>query len=93
MLRRSALSVERVAGRWLTPPEIARQLGIDPSKVVAWIRRGELVAANLAEHRGGRPRFRVSPDALQQFLVGRQTTPEPKPVRRRRASFERKYYV
>jgi hypothetical protein len=82
-----------VTDRWLTPPEIARKLGVDPSKIVGFIRRGELVAANLAEHRGGRPRYRVSPEALQQFLVGRQATPAPKPVRRRRATFERKYYV
>jgi hypothetical protein len=68
-------------------------LGIDPAKVVAWIRRGELTAVNVAEFTGGRPRYRISPESLQQFLARRQTTPAPKPVCRRRKCFTRKYYT
>src|SRR5262245_5136501 len=80
-------------GRWLTPPAIAEQLGVDPEKVLGWIRRGELSAVNVADRVGGRPRFRVSPEAFSQFLQRRQTAPTPKPVRQRKAAFQRKYYT
>ena len=80
--------------RWLTPPQVAAQLGVDPGKVIGWIRRGELTAVNVAESLGGRPRYRISPDALKDFLKRRQTGPQERPTRRRRTKdFERKYYT
>ena len=79
--------------RWLSPPQIGRKLGVDPGKIIEWIRRGELRAVNIAENLGGRPRYRVDPAALAAFLDGRSTSPTPKPVRQRKKGFERKYYV
>jgi hypothetical protein len=62
--------------RNLTPPDIARQYGVATSKVIAWIRQGELVALNLA-HRGcKRPRYSVTPEALEQFERNRQVVPD-----------------
>jgi hypothetical protein len=80
------------ADRWLTPPEAARMLKVDPAKIIRLIRTGELAASNVALHLGGRPRFRVSPGALDEFLRRRQVGPMPKPVRRKRQSAEPSYY-
>jgi hypothetical protein len=65
---------------------IARMLGVDASKITALIKRGELEASNVAMNPLGRPRFRVSPEALQRFLQRRSTVPAPAPTRARRKS-------
>jgi len=62
---------------YLTPPEIAEQLGAAPETVIGWIKSGQLKGANLAtDHR---PRYVVTPDDLAKFLESRQ--PQP-PVKR-----------
>jgi len=81
------------AASWLSPPQIAKQLGIDPAKIIAWINSGQLNAINVAENLAGRPRYRVSSQALEDFLRRRSTSPAPQPVRRRKALFQRKYYT
>jgi Helix-turn-helix domain len=81
--------------RWLSPPDVAAQLGIDPEKVIGWIRRGELNAVNVAAgHLGGRPRFRINPDDLAEFLRRRSTLSAPKPARTRRkqGTYTPKYF-
>lgn len=71
--------------RFLTPPQIGRQLGISPEKVIGFIRRGELRAVDVSNHPGiGKPRFRVDPIELEAFLLRRSATPAPKAKRRRR---------
>jgi hypothetical protein len=70
--------------RWLTPPQIARELVVEPAKVLAWIHRGELRACNLADRLGGRARWKVSPAELERFLAARQAGPAPKRRRKRR---------
>lgn len=74
-----------------TPPQIARLLHIRSEKVRAWIASGELVAFDVSEHSGGRPRFRVHRDDLQAFLERRRAKPPPKPIRR--AKYTGKPYV
>lgn len=69
---------------YLTPPQIARRYGVKPAKVLGWIASGELVAVNLADGPGGRPRWRVSPEALADFERRRSSRPTPKPTRRGR---------
>jgi hypothetical protein len=32
---------------YLSPPEVAKELGVNAGKVLAWIRRHELLAVNL----------------------------------------------
>jgi excisionase family DNA binding protein len=70
--------------QYLTPPQIARRLGVKASKVLAWIDRGELVAANLADRRGGRPRWRIAPEALASFLAARSSRPATQATNRHR---------
>jgi len=71
---------------WFSPPAFAKELGVEPPKVIAWIRSGELVAVNIAQRVGGRPRYRISREAIETFLRRRSTSPAPKVSRRKRES-------
>lgn len=71
--------------KYLTPPQIAKLCGVSAETVRdSWIRSGELKASDVSRTRGGRPSWRISPDALDQFLAARAATPPPKPTRRRK---------
>jgi hypothetical protein len=76
----------------LTVRDIARRYRVGPDKVRGWIRRGELLAVNTAPNNLARPRWVVTPEALKQFEAGRQTTPPPKPARRRKGQVAIDYY-
>lgn len=75
---------------YLSPRQLARQLGVGPAKIIGWIRRGELRAINVATRLVGKPRYRISPAAVAQWEQGRSATPErqAKPRRRRRIQTE-----
>jgi hypothetical protein len=59
-----------------TPPKIARRYGVATSKVIDWIRTGDLPALNLARRECLRPRYSVTPEALQQFEQSRAVIPD-----------------
>jgi hypothetical protein len=59
-----------------TPPEIARRYGVATSKVIDWIRSGELVALNLARRGCTRPRYSITPESLEQFERARRVIPD-----------------
>ena len=66
-----------------TPPQIAKLLKVSNEKVLTWIRNGELAAFNAATRPDSqRPRYRVTPEALQAFQARRAVTPYvgPSPV-------------
>jgi len=65
-----------------TPPELAREWGVSPDKVLHWIRTGELRATNVAISQSGRPRYRIDPEAIAAFQA-RRTPQSPPPVVRR----------
>ena len=68
-----------------TPPELAREWGVSPEKILNWIRSGELAATNIAASTTGRPRYRIDAEAITAFKLKR--TPEsPTPVVRRKRS-------
>ncbi|MEM6505451.1 MAG: helix-turn-helix domain-containing protein [Planctomycetota bacterium] len=77
----------------LTVPEVARQYGVNQSKVLAWIAEGELLALNVASTRATRPRWRIDPDDLAAFEESRRSTAlcSEKP-RRRKLSQTQSYY-
>ena len=69
---------------FFSPPEVARLLRVDASAVRTWIVSGELVASNLASRGTTRPRWRISREALEAFLAGRE--PRPAMIRRKRSN-------
>jgi hypothetical protein len=80
--------------RFLTPPTIARLLGVGVDKVAAFIDRGELIAINTSLT-GGRPRWKIEPAAFRRFLESRSNKPsqEVKPRRRKPIPTPTKQYV
>lgn len=66
----------------LTPPALAKNLGINVHKILAWIKSGELRAVNLGN--GNRPRWRILPDDLELFLARRAAQPAAKAARRQK---------
>lgn len=76
----------------MTPPMIARRLGVEPAKVIGWINSGELSAINIAKKRHGRPRWRIRDSAFETFISGRtKRLPEksqPRRSRKREQPFE-----
>jgi hypothetical protein len=67
-------TVAELAARW--------RVGLD--KIRTWIRRGDLVAVNVASNLAGRPQWRVSAEALAAFEARRAGGPPPRPAKRRR---------
>lgn len=71
--------------RFFTPTQLAKEIGVAPEKILAWIRKGELRAINIAERRNGRARWRVSSDDWAAFLDSRANSkPASKPAPKRR---------
>jgi excisionase family DNA binding protein len=68
----------------LTTRQVAERYSVDPDKVLAWIRAGELAAINVAEKAGGRPRYRIDPADLAAFEARRQVRPQERATRCRR---------
>lgn len=64
----------------LTVSDVAKRLKLSPDTVLALIHAGRLAASNvgLGAHR---PRWRITPEALDLFVTGRSA---PKPAVRRR---------
>lgn len=69
---------------WKSPPEVAEELGIAVEKVHTWIRAGELEAVNIGTTTTGRPRWKISQDAIDAFLEARRQRRPVKPVRRKK---------
>jgi transposase len=71
--------------RGLTVSEVARRYRVGEDRVRGWIKRGEMAAINTADARRGRPRYVVTPEALERFESGRSAAAPPKvPMRKRR---------
>ncbi len=70
----------------LSPPELAKQWGIDVVKVLHWIKSGELRAINLATRLDGRPRYAIDVSDLAAFEASRTVQPPAPRVRRRRVN-------
>jgi excisionase family DNA binding protein len=66
----------------LTPPQVAKQLGVDPATVIGWIRSKQLRASNVGKGEQ-RPRYRIQQSDLDAFLKTRQ--PEPPSPRKQRS--------
>jgi hypothetical protein len=83
-----SMTIEKKKSK-LTPPELARQWGINTEKVLAWIRSGELRAINAATVQGGRPRWLIDITDVVAFENARSNSAglnPPTPRRRRQPS-------
>ena len=70
--------------RYRTPPQVAAERGVSASKILPLIRRGEIAAINMASDPGGRPRWKIPPEALEDFDARRMARPPMKRNKRRR---------
>jgi excisionase family DNA binding protein len=64
---------------YLTTRQIADQLSVEIGRVCDWINQGELRAVNVVRRVSMKPRWRVSPEALEAFLRRRQSYEPPPP--------------
>jgi hypothetical protein len=70
---------------YVTPPELARLWRCSPEKIIDLIRSGQLDGIDLAAPGSSRPRFRISPEAVQRFEHCRSVAPRPAVERRQQA--------
>lgn len=71
--------------RRLTVAEVAERLGINTTKVGKFIGDGSLRAIDVSyEPHKGKPRWRISIEALADFEAARSNTPAPPPKNRRK---------
>lgn len=73
-----------MSNAYLSPPALARRLGVKPAKILAWIRTGEITAVNIGNGQS-KPRWRISPESLADWERRRssQANVKAKPARRR----------
>ena len=70
----------------LTPPEVARHLRVKAAKIIAEIRAGNLEAIDVSAHPGiGRPRYRITAEALERWESRRAVRPAVPAQKKRRA--------
>ncbi len=55
--------------------DLCERFAVGEHTVLAWIRRGELKAINVSSKQGGRPKWRVTQQALEAFELLRTTSP------------------
>jgi hypothetical protein len=75
-----------------TVADLARRWRVGEDKVRAFLRKGELVAVNVAACLAGKPQWRITAESVKQFEQRRSSVPTPKPVRRRRQVAEVDFY-
>ena len=68
----------------LTVKQVAERYGVGEHTVLGWIKRAELRAIDVSRRLGGRPQWRITPEALEAFELLRMATPPPPRSRRRR---------
>lgn len=75
----------------MTVADLCDKYGVTEHTVLGWIKNGELVAVNVGRRPGaGKPRWRISPEALAAFELSRESggAPTPKAKRKRQADPE-----
>jgi hypothetical protein len=72
--------------------DLCRRWKVGADKIRGFLRRGELVAVNVATNLSGKPQWRVTAESVQQFERRRSSVPVSKPRRRRRRPVETDYY-
>jgi hypothetical protein len=68
--------------KFLTPPMVAKTLGVAPEQVLGYIKRGELRAINTSL--GDRCRWKIDQDDFDLFCEARSNSPKVAKTSRRR---------
>ena len=73
--------------------DLCERFAVGEHTVLAWIRRGELKAINVSSKPGGRPKWRVTQQALEAFeLLRTPTSTKPRAHDRKRPSGVVEFY-
>src|SRR5690242_15943156 len=64
--------------------DLCRRWKAGAEKIHGFIRRGELIAINIATNFSSRPQWRITRESVEAFERRRSSAPPPRPVRRRR---------
>src|SRR5262249_10182210 len=72
----------RILTRGWTVSELARRFRVGEDRIRGWIKRGEMIALNVAEVKRGRPRFVVNTEEDERFEQGRWVAAPAKPAPR-----------
>lgn len=67
-----------------TVNQVAELFKVNRETVVYWIRAAELAAVNVARNKDGMPRYRITQEALDGFILRRRAVDGPPPARARR---------
>lgn len=78
---------------YLTPRDVAKEIGVQNDTVLAWIASRQLIAADVSRGAGERPRWRIDRADLDAFLARRRTVAPAPVAERRRAATTGKVYV
>ncbi|MEM8738957.1 MAG: hypothetical protein AAGG38_10845 [Planctomycetota bacterium] len=71
-----------------TPPDLAKAEGVKPTKVLDEIRAGRLEAHDVSSKPGvGRPRYRITLEAIERWRKLRAAVPPATPAGRARRRF------
>jgi hypothetical protein len=73
-----------MSGPYYTPPRLARLWAMDPATVRSLLESGQLRGFNVARRNSRRPRWRISPEAMQEFEQSRAAIPKVETKRRPR---------
>jgi hypothetical protein len=80
--------------RGFSVAELCRRWKVGADKVRGWIDRGELAALNTASNLCSRPRYVITPEALEAFERGeRATGPKPRRSRGRKPRVPEMFYA
>ena len=73
--------------------DVAEEMGVSQHTVGVWINSGELAAVNVGRKPGGKPIWRISAEALEEFQASRTKAPAlPRRRRKRQPEGEVQFY-
>jgi hypothetical protein len=72
--------------------DLCRRWKVGADKIHGFVRRGELLAVNVATNLSGRPQWRVTSRSVELFEKKRSSAPMPKPARRRTPKCTKDWY-
>lgn len=78
--------METANTRCYIPPELARIERVKPEKIIAEIRAGRLDAHNVASVGSKRPRYRITPEAVEAWRRLRAAVPAPTTTTKKRTA-------